>query len=312
MSNNVNVHKIWQEDKLTGRIEITTKIGCSVMCEYCPQTLLIGKYKERVKSKKDWVMSFDNFKFYISSIPSSIELHFTGMVEPFKNPECVDMILYADKKGHEIMVNTTLEGFTEELYNSINHIKFKSFNIHLPSATYKENIGVKKSPEYIESGQKKIRKEWLNLLLYIYQNPPFNFTVHSHGGLHPEVKTLFEQLPDKLNNMTGNRAGNIVVDGGENQLQSTKVPDEKNMRGKCPRIFQPVLLPNGELSICCQDYGLKEIFGDLSKQTWKQYRNSIDFKKLIINGADLCDYCYYPGDDDGNFYMDIKKERERV
>ena len=49
-------------------LEITTKIGCRNMCEYCPQTKLIKRYQERNLKfqqsgglKKDRMMSFDTF-----------------------------------------------------------------------------------------------------------------------------------------------------------------------------------------------------------------------------------------------------------
>ena len=29
-----------------GSLEVTTKVGCYNMCEYCPQLLLINKYKD--------------------------------------------------------------------------------------------------------------------------------------------------------------------------------------------------------------------------------------------------------------------------
>ncbi len=55
LSNEELIHK--------GNLEITTKIGCTNMCEYCPQVKLINQYKigkERV-TKDERFMSVDNF-----------------------------------------------------------------------------------------------------------------------------------------------------------------------------------------------------------------------------------------------------------
>ena len=108
-----------------GNLEITTKIGCSNMCEYCPQVLLINKYKIgklRVQ-KDDRFMSVDNFKKFISTIPSDIDFHFTGYVEPFDNPDCDEFLLIAHEKGHKIQINTI---------NTISSYLCKQINLPLP------------------------------------------------------------------------------------------------------------------------------------------------------------------------------------
>ena len=137
---------------------------------------------------------------------------------------------------------------------------------------------------------------------------PDNLSLHYHGGLHPQVKEVFEFTGVDYKQytkgvITSDRAQNLVEDGGDNIIQHTKVPPEKNIRGNCGRVFQPVLIPNGDLGLCCQDYGLKHVLGNLLEQTWEEYRNSEEFKDLIYNGADLCDYCVRMDDN----YSDTKE-----
>ena len=98
--------------KLKHNIEITPRVGCSNVCEYCPQSTLIKRYRERIGSDKDTMMSLETFKKCISTIPKDIGLNFTGYVEPFLNPDCTDMIIHSFKKGHELLLNTTLMGMT--------------------------------------------------------------------------------------------------------------------------------------------------------------------------------------------------------
>ena len=43
-------------------IEVTTKVGCSNVCEYCPQSTLIKRYRERIGKDVDTMMSLDTFK----------------------------------------------------------------------------------------------------------------------------------------------------------------------------------------------------------------------------------------------------------
>ena len=114
-----------------GKLEITTVIGCSNMCEYCPQKLLIKRYRKskETEAAPKKMMTLENFKKYISTIPTHINLHFTGYVEPFDNPITHELLLWAHEKGHTLQINTTLEGLTPATFDKIKHISvYKLFN----------------------------------------------------------------------------------------------------------------------------------------------------------------------------------------
>lgn len=284
-----------------GNLEITTKIGCSNMCEYCPQVKLINRYKENKNkvTKDDRFMSVENFKKFISTIPQDIDFHFTGYVEPFDNPNCDDFLLIAHEKGHKLQINTTLEGLNKEKFNRIKDLPFKTFIIHLASASYEEEIGRKRPREIRPSGQHELRKEWLDLLDYVVRNKPQNFKVLSHGGAHEQAIEVLQNLANEgllaqdhisnLNIKTSTRSQNKAQ--GNTQIIRQKIPAPYNIRGKCSRVHQSVLMPDGRLGLCCQDYGLEHVVGDLSKQTWEEYKTSDYYRKIVIEGENLCDYC---------------------
>ena len=286
-------------------LEITTKIRCSCMCEYCPQKLLMGKYitddlKKSKKKKEYMIFTLENFKKCIESVPENIDLHFTGYSEPFDNPIAEELILHAHEKGHKVLVNTTLVGLTKEKFDKIKHIEFKMFNIHCPSETFKENIGIDTPVSYLPTGQRKLSKQWKDLLCYIVSQGIKNQNMHCHGGLHPEVKELLhpkirEEYSLGITRGVNDRAQAFSEQDSGDEIMKVKVPPDKNIRGKCHRIYQPVLLPDGRLALCCQDYGLKHTPGNLLKQTWKEYRESEVFLEIEKNGADLCDYCVRGG-----------------
>jgi len=288
-----------------GNLEITTKIGCSNMCEYCPQLLLIKKYKEKKGKEVSNLKSFkfltlENFKKFIKTIPREIDFHFTGYVEPFDNPECHNLLIESQRQGHILSMNTTLEGLTIEKYKKIKNLHYKDFRIHMPSATYFEYIGVKIPVKKRDSGQKELKQSWLDTLEYIIKNPPNIINFHSHGGCHEQALDLVEKMVNegfvsrekldvlKLPSRENSRSQNKEKSGN---VKRAKIPEKYNIRGKCHRIFQSVLLPDGRLALCCQDYGLEHVVGNLSKQTWQEFRSSNSFKELINSGANLCDYC---------------------
>jgi len=105
-------------------LEITTMLPCKNRCSYCPQDLLMSQYKGVMN------LTLTKFKEMLKNVPEDVVINFAGFVEPFQNPECVDMIVYADKKGHKIKVFTTLVGFKPEYADKIKHIKFDRFYIH--------------------------------------------------------------------------------------------------------------------------------------------------------------------------------------
>lgn len=88
-------------------IEVTPKIGCSVNCRFCPQKLLLSRYYKDNSNRKS-EMSFDDFKIFLEKIPANTILDWSGFVEPFLNPASIDMMEYADSKGFEQTLFTTL------------------------------------------------------------------------------------------------------------------------------------------------------------------------------------------------------------
>ena len=273
-------------------IEVTTKIGCSNVCEYCPQSTLIKRYRERIGHDKDTMMTLDTFKKCISTMPTDIGLNFTGYVEPYLNPECTDMIIHAFDKGHELLLNTTLVGMTIENWNRlIKHgVVFQhGVHVHLPSASYFEMIGAKIPQTYYTADDGKQYLElddgYYEMLNNVVNNQmPYWTKFHCHGDLHPLLSDLKRYVELDVRNINS-RAMNILLEKKE------KVPDEINIRGKCPRAYQNVLLPDGSLGLCCQDYGLDDIMGNLVDNTWDEFVNSERVQDVRTNGADLCDYC---------------------
>jgi len=273
-------------------IEVTTKIGCSNVCEYCPQSTLIKRYRERIGNDKDTMMSLETFKKSISTMPTEIGLNFTGYVEPFLNPECTDMLIHAFDKGHELLLNTTLVGMTIEHWDRLRShgVVFQhGVHVHLPSASYFEMIGAKVPQKYYTGDDGKqyleLDDNYYEMLNHVVNNQmPYWTKFHCHGDLHPLLSDLKRYVELDVRNINS-RAMNILLEKKE------KVSDEINIRGKCPRAYQNVLLPDGSLGLCCQDYGLDDIMGNLVDNTWDEFVNSERVQDVRTNGADLCDYC---------------------
>ncbi len=252
-------------------LEITTKIGCKNACIYCPQDKLMKAYRKRSNLLE---MSFDVFKKCIDKVPSNVQICFCGMSEPWLNPECTKMMLYAYKKEHDISVNTTLVGMKLRDADLFTSIPFEYFNVHLPSKEHYEQIDV---DEHYLKILKKISKS----------NIKVSFILQS-GMLHPKVQSLIKKeiYPQGL----FTRAGNIKI---------KHIPLPKRKRGVMwcfQNLSRHILLPNGDVGLCCMDYGLKHILGNLLSSDYDSLFQSKEFRKikkgLLDESLDiLCRYC---------------------
>lgn len=236
-------------EELLKTLEITTKIGC-FNCRYCPQDNLLVAYGDATKE-----LSFYLFQVFISTVPNDIRIDFSGMGEPFLNPETMDMILYAHDKGYKIAVFTTGVGLSDYIIKKIQHIPFETFEIHV-----RDKAGfspIPQSPELINTI--KIAKRRLS-----------NVIVSNHL----KIKLL-------------SRAGNV---------KSIKAPYHKG-KIKCSRGLERfVMLPNGVLVLCCMDYSMKHVVGNLLAESYLSIARSSPVYRAVqdamLSGDDvLCRKC---------------------
>ena len=105
---------MYYEDKLES-LEVTLGVGCKLNCRFCPQSVIINEYNKKSCSKIRF-LKFEDFKKAISRVAKGMLITFSGMCEPFLNPECSKMLKYAFDEGYQITLFTTLTGMTEEDY----------------------------------------------------------------------------------------------------------------------------------------------------------------------------------------------------
>lgn len=261
-------------------LEITTSIpskGCVVDCAFCPQRTLEKAYHGE-KS-----LSLENFKMVIDKLPKEIRITFAGFTEPWLNRQTTDMVLYAFGQGHPIAVFTTGIGMNVDDFDRIKHIPFSpnpngGFILHLP-----DNERLAKHP---------ITKRYIEVLEYIkkYESTITNFKTMAMGDVHKDVNHIFESA---IVHEMWSRAGNLIGEATmKPELLNLKdrfksvYHGEQNMTCKCDeRLYHNILLPNGDVSLCCMDYGLKNILGNLFTQ---------DYNEIIPKPHtcfDMCRYC---------------------
>ena len=260
---------------------ITTHIGCRNMCNYCPQNKVIKAYTGKNKIK---VMSFDIFKKCIDKLPIGTNINFAGFVEPCLNPEYIKMILYANKLGIKIQLLTTIVGMTIHDIDLIENIPFIRFLVHLPDNEKQTKIRVNK--QFIQVVKRLITSK-INVEWKFHRSPLGNEDVH------PLLKIIFTEanLYDEIiETELKTRAGNIEIEG---KSFVTKITG--NISG-CHLLYVNQLLPNGDVVICCMDWQLKYVLGNLLESDYESLFQGKVYKNILNGFTDdnseiLCRYC---------------------
>ena len=270
--------------KTISHLEITTVIGCKNNCTFCPQEKLIRRYKS-LYGNKNIVMSLDDFKTIIDKVPLDIRIDFSGFSEPWLNPDCTNMILYAYETGHKnIAVYTTTIGMNINDIQKIEHIPFKIFSLHLPDAYGHMHIDI--TADYIDK------------VITLQDSNIKNITYMSMTTMHPELYGITNNFGIPL---MVTRANNLqITDNIQDKIEHTNKVTHGKVR--CPNLLHGethnVVLPNGAVALCCMDYNLDHIFGNLLRIPYtdlfksKEYRNFLAAQDDNSNGFCLCRVCH--------------------
>lgn len=253
-------------------LEFNLNIGCSLNCKYCPQKKLIKTYCEKYQGGVKH-LSFSDFRHIVDEQlnPCAI-VSFSGMSEPFENPDFIPMAEYASAKGFRIFLNTTLMGMEEESFLRLSKIEIERITLHIPD---NENNSVF-----------KITDEYLDLLdrfIGIFYSKIQRFSCHAPKE-HPCITEIINKYDIKrdFSDILGDRAGNLdmlakgIWHSGEITCTLGKIASVTH-----------VVMPNGELALCCNDYGLEGNLGNLLSSDWEDICNQNGYR-VYLDGLANC------------------------
>lgn len=257
-------------------IEVTLAMGCKLDCHFCPQKLLLKHYFSE-NPKRSSRMSFDVFKRILEKVKKGGTICFSGMCEPFLNPECDDMIIYAYENGYRVMLLTTLVGFRRESIEKLKNVVFDEVTLHIPDEEGNSKFEV--TEEYLE-----------NLKLFHENIKVSNYSCH--GRIHPLVKDRIDG-EKFINNAMHDRSGNL--DCGVKYNPKGKIVCMVGTNDGYGN-WTPEVLPDGTLVLCCMDYGMKHILGNLLEMSVSEILSGREYltvqKGMEENSIDiLCRKC---------------------
>lgn len=260
-------------------LEITPLAGCAVNCKYCPQKPFLDSYYKRTPKRE---MSFEEFKVCIDKTPDNLNIDFSGFVEPFLAEDTTKMIRYCQEKRRKIRLFTTLRGLTLEKYKEIEDIDFDMIVLHLPDKMKYASIPV--TDEYLKL---------LDLFASKEKSDGMPYVDLANCQAEPDeraVKIINNRFPISWNLI--DRAGNVNSD--EN-LESIHGQKGCLFCGRAAGINHNVLLPNGDIVLCCMDFGMRHVLGNLLKNNYEDVMHGEQLRNIKFamkhEGDCLCREC---------------------
>lgn len=201
-------------------------------------------------------LSLASFRIMLTTVPTEVVIVFSGFCEPFLNPECIDLMEYAHQRGHRLMLNTTLVGLTLPDIDRLKKLDIIYGILHLP--------------DFYDTAHIPITEEYKELLVQFLKVFP---------NMH------YMSMNDQFS--TNNH---------ENVVRGI-LPKRKWYPVTCSKLKTPqfVLFPNGNVYVCCMDFGLQHRLGNLLSDTYQDIKESKQLKEIkrnnIIGTDTLCRYC---------------------
>lgn len=200
------------------------------------------------------MMTPEMFTDIMEGTPVDVRVDFSGFCEPFANPNAVDFMIEAHVLGHSVAVFTTGLGLTFDGVQRLAQVPFDTFEVHL-----QDKHGISAIPQ------------------------PGN------------LSDVLCAIKVRLTGVVCNDLAGIKVNARAGNVRGISVPKNTGAlfcRGGLPERF--VALPDGRVALCCMDYGLRHICGDITEVGYDGLsltRGYSDVLAGMVEGDVLCRKC---------------------
>lgn len=272
------------------KLEISSTIGCAMMCSYCPQELHKANGKTFEK-----MLQVETLKKVINNIEKNTVIHWTGYSEALGNKKFPEFSELLKKNGNPQLINTTMHGHS----NCVEFLKesnnFFQILLHLPDN--KNYMKLKVSEKYLKNLEDVIKFQSKSIKDNL-------FVLGFGDDLQLEVKELINKLTaegylkDKnisiskhLHTRAGDRSAENIGPEFHNNLNKENKNNNSLFYCSIKRLNMGVLIPDGRVSLCSHDYSLKYFKGDLKEKKLSEiYEN----KEVFENNNDFINGTYKP------------------
>ncbi len=255
-------------------LEFTLMVGCPLKCTFCPQDRLRGIYGKNTK-----YLSLDDFRTILGKVPKHVRIDFSGMAEPWANPDATAMLRHTLESDYAVAIYTTLYDMAPADRETVVELlrrhaaQVEVLCLHLPDRNGNMR-GWCHSPDY-EASLRAFIALGMSGILRNFQV----MTMDAGGKPHQDL----DHMGIQLGHWTGHtRAGNVSEQDVSGQ-RIARTP-EHHAAVSCtftPFYDQNVCLPNGDVVLCCMDYSLKHKIGNLLEQDYYEMFASGSLARLV-------------------------------
>jgi hypothetical protein len=218
-------------------------------CTFCPQDKLSANYTDELRH-----LTLDNFKTILAKVPKYVRIDFSGMSEPWANRFATGMLDHTLSEGYSVAVYTTLQGMRdpdrviELLFRHMEQVEH--IVVHLPDVNgnmrgFRDSDGYRAALTAFERARDNGQLRALSFM-----------TMDDAGRSLDDIATPTDLVWSALT-----RAGNVSVEG--QSIEESPSHRTPVLCSYTPFYDQNVLLPNGDVVLCCMDYSIKHKIGNL-------------------------------------------------
>ena len=236
------------------------------MCSYCPQDAYKRAYK-RMPGRHS--ATLDDYKLMLANVAHTTRnIDFSGYTEPLYNPYWFDIFQHTLEQGYAVTLFSTLGNASLDDLDKLSGLALNRIYVHFLDHVIQRH----KLAFLIE----RCREHHLDLV----------FIYFDEDGR--ELATDFQNQVGCERWTAHSRAG--LVNIGRRYLQGPVSCSEQ-------RHFSNVVLPNGDVHVCCMDFALQYKIGNLldSPLTVIQHSDAaVAFRETMASARDgICNYCIY-------------------
>ncbi|WP_229169631.1 MULTISPECIES: radical SAM/SPASM domain-containing protein [Bradyrhizobium] len=225
-------------------------------------------------------LGVQDFKRCLARVPTATGIGFAGYSEPWLHPACTGMVEHAYARGHDVRIFTTLVGMNGSDVRRLQVLQFSAFVVHVPD-----------DGTYMNS--RLIGKTYLNVMRRLVEAniPSIRFVVL--GNVHPDLADIIPAKMLKRLRPLSSRRGHIDLN-----IIKPRQPVVGPLTCMGKQQYRNVLLPNGDVTLCCMDFERRHVLGNLLRDEYEDLFEGRTFSEIVdrMNGTDgflLCRICEF-------------------
>jgi radical SAM protein with 4Fe4S-binding SPASM domain len=247
-------------------LEFTLTAACALGCRYCPQGAYARAYRAKPGPRSTTLENYERMLANVADTTKNID--FSGYTEPLHNPYWLDLFRYTLDHGYAVTLFSTLAGASHNDLNSLSELAISRIYVHLLDHAAQRD----KLEFFIERCQE--------------HNRDFAFIYFNEDG-----RKLAAAFQDQVNceQWTAHSRAGLL------EINRQYVPGL--IRCCEQREFCSVVLPNGDVHICCMDFALQHRIGNLLESPLSEIHHSDAaraFRATMASTRDgICNHCIY-------------------